>query len=406
MNQATIEKLAPLESPAVQTPLTPEARSELMRVAEKGTGYCIGAQGGPEGNAFEQAFVEKMGCADAVAVNSCSSALEMAAMLSGLDAADEVIIPAHTFVATAVPMGRTGATIKWADIDPDTRVISAKSIESLITPKTKVIVVVHLYGMPAEMDDIVNLARKHEITVIEDCAQAPGARYKGKRVGTFGDFGCFSFHGAKNITTLGEGGMLAVRDAGLGDQARRMRWMGNWPFEESRENDWVPAGNDLIEPVPGLWPVNFSLAEGLAAVGKVMIKQLDQINDSRRRQATRFIGALADYPELSFQKVPDHCEHAYHLMPGRYDGEAFGRHRDDLMQLIRDKYRVKCIVQYWPLYRSPLFRSFGFGEANVPETDRYFDNMISFPWWSGMGDHLLDDMAERTRGALDEMRKG
>ena len=103
---------------------------------------------------------------------------------------------------------------------------------------------------------------------------------------------------------------------------------------------------------------------------------------------------------LDFQHVPDHCEHAYHLMSARYDGGAYGKHRDDLMTRLRNVYKVKCIVQYWPLYRSELFRKFGFGEADVPETDRFFDNMISFPWWSDMGDDVLDDMAARTRSAI------
>ena len=404
MAQTEVKALNPIKAPSVQNRVSEEEIDEIVRVARESPGYAIGIPGGPEGEAFEKTFIEMMGCTDAVSVNSGSSALELAANLTGLGPGDEVILPAHTFVATAVPFARTGAKMIWADIDPDTRVVSADSIRSLVTDRTRAIIAVHLYGLPAEMDDIVEIARGCDIRVVEDCAQAPGAEYRGRRIGTIGDFGCFSFHAAKNITTLGEGGMLAVRDAEHGTQARRMRWMGNWVFEMKREKDWVPAGGNLVEPAPGRWPGNYCLAEALAAVGRKALGRLDAINEQRRHQAQRFMGGLSEFPELSFQHVPDHCRHVYHLMSARYDGEAFGCHRDALMTLMREKYNVQAIVQYWPLYRSELFRKFGFTEANVPETDRFFDNMISFPWWSDMSDELLDDMAERTRDALTELR--
>ncbi len=390
--------------PGIQTRLDAEDEKALLDVVHNASSYAIGPTGGVEGEAFEKAFIEMMGCGDAVSVNTCSSALELAAILSDLQSGDEAIVPAHTYVATVVPFAKTGAAIKWADIDSDTRTVSDESIESLITDRTKVIVVVHLYGMPANMDAIMELAAKHNIVVIEDCAQAPGAIYKGKRVGSIGDFGCFSFQSHKNITTLGEGGMLTVRDPQQGTAARRMRWMGNWPFTQQRTQDWLPAGGNLVEPIPGHWPGNYCMPEALAAVGRQQLKRLDAINEQRRVQALRFISALCDYPELHFQQVPDHCKHVYHLMAARYDGHEYGADRDRLMELIRSKYKVTCLVQYWPLYRSELFSRFGFGQAKVPETDRFFDNMISFPWWSDMGESTIDDMAQRTHNALNEMR--
>lgn len=406
MDSQTRRALSAIEMPSVQTRLGEAEEQALLRVVRQGKGYAVGAQGGPEGEAFEQAFVEMMRCADAVSLNTCSSALELSAILAGLGPGDEVILPAHTFVASAVPFARTGATVLWADIEPDTREISAASVASLVTGRTRIVVVVHLYGLPADMDAIMAVADKHNLIVVEDCAQAPGARYKGRRVGTFGDFGCFSFHSHKNITTLGEGGMLAVRDLEHGTQARRMRWMGNWPFEHERDRDWVPAGNNIVQPLSNRWPGNYCLPEALAAVGTELLKRLDSINGQRRSQAARFIGALKNYPELSFQHVPDGCEHVYHLMSARYDGEAHGKSRDELLTLLRSKYKLKCIVQYWPLHHTDLFDKFGFGEADVPETDRFYSNMISFPWWSDMGDDVLDDMAGRTRQALDELRTG
>ena len=406
MSDVKTDALTMIEGPPVGTPLNEEEIEAMVDAVRSGRSLGIGGAGGPENDAFEKEFTEFTGCAVSVAVNSGSSALELAALLTRVGPGDEVILPAHTFVSSAVPFGRTGATLKWADIDPGTHLLSAKSVESIITPRTKVIVAVHLYGLPVEMDPIMALAEKHGLLVVEDCAQAPGAKYKGHRVGSIGDFGCFSFHTAKNITTLGEGGMLTARDPRHGLEARRMRWMGNWPFEGNREKDWIPAGSNLVEPYPGGWPVNFCMNVPAITIGRLLLKRLDKINDQRRRQAKRFIDALSDYKEIDFQHVPDHCEHAYHLMVSQYDAPSTGHSRDDLFKLMREKYRVKVIVQYWPLYHSELFASHGFGEANVPETDRFYASMVSFPWWSDMGDDLLDDMADRTRRGLDEFKAG
>jgi dTDP-4-amino-4,6-dideoxygalactose transaminase len=393
----TNRQLDLIEMIGVQTRLNAEEEQTLLRVLRDARTLATG----PEGEAFEREFAAYTGSANAVCLSSCSAALDLTATLAGLGEGDEVILPAHTFVASAVPFGRSGATLKWADIDPDTRVISAASIRSLVSPRTKAIVVVHLYGLPCDMDEIMAIAHEHGLTVIEDCAQAPGAHYKGRRVGSIGHFGCFSFHTHKNMSTLGEGGMLTTQDADQARAARRLRWMGNWPFEQHRERYWKPAMNDLVEPVPGRWPVNYCMGEPNAAVGRLLLKRLDRINDQRREQAQRFMRNLSDIDGLVFQAVPDDRDHAYHLMSARVDRVS----RDDLIQTAFDKYRLKLLVQYWPLNRSELFQRFGYGDANVPNTDQFFDRMISFPWWSQMGDDLIDDMADRFRSAWEDVSR-
>lgn len=162
---------------------------------------------------FEADFKAYSGAEHAFAVDNCTNALRLAAILCGLGPGDEVIVQAYTFCATAIPFGETGAQIIWADIDPETWTVDPRDIEQKITERTKAIVVVHILGMPVNMLDVMGIAEQYGLRVIEDCAQAPGAAIDGKQVGTFGDFGCFSFHGAKNMTTLGEGGMLTVRSA-------------------------------------------------------------------------------------------------------------------------------------------------------------------------------------------------
>ena len=391
-----------IQMPGVQTRLNCEEEQALLRVLREANTLSAG----PEGEAFEREFTAFIGSADAVALSSCSSALELAAVLSDVGPGDEVIMPAHTFVASAVPFARHGVTMRWADIDPETRVVNADCIAKVITPKTRVIVMVHLYGLVADMDPIMQLAKQHDVIVVEDCAQAPGARYKDRRAGAIGHFGCFSFHTHKNMNTLGEGGMLTVRDPQHAVAARRLRWMGNWPFEGERKRYWKPAMGDIVEPAAGRWPVNYCMGEPNCAVGRLLLKRLDAINAQRQYQARRFISALSAYPELSFQRVPEGCEHVYHLMPARYDGEAYGKTRDDLVETLFEQYNLKCLVQYWPLNRTDLFCKFGWADADVPETDRYFDSMLGFPWWSDMPDEVIDEMAERTRLALEKLRSG
>ena len=244
-----------IQMPGVQTRLNCEEEQALLRVLREANTLSAG----PEGEAFEREFTAFIGSADSVALSSCSSALELAAVLSDVGPGDEVIMPAHTFVASAVPFARHGVTMRWADIDPETRVVNADCIAKVITPKTRVIVMVHLYGLVADMDPIMQLAKQHDVIVVEDCAQAPGARYKDRRAGAIGHFGCFSFHTHKNMNTLGEGGMLTVRDPQHAVAARRLRWMGNWPFVGERKRYWKPAMGDIVEPAAGRWPVGFPI---------------------------------------------------------------------------------------------------------------------------------------------------
>ncbi len=400
MNSTATPTYHPIVMPGVQTRMNEEEEKVLLKVLREAGTLATG----PEAEAFEKEFAAFTGAGDAVCVSSCSSALEMSAKITGLKEGDEVILPAHTYTATAVPFARTGATLRWADIHPRTRLVTAETIEPLITDASKVIVVVHLYGLSADMDPIVELARKHGLQVVEDCAQAPGARYKGERVGAIGDFGCFSFHTHKNMCTLGEGGMLAVRNPEHGDLARRIRWMGNWPWEGERDKYWIPAMCNLVEPAPGILPVNFCMGEPNCAVGRLMLRRLDLINAQRQKQAERFQENLRDCTGLEFQDVPNGCEHVYHLMAPRVNESECGVTRDDLLGLLAEKYKLTCLVQYWPLNRAELYRNIGFGEASVPHTDDYFDHMISFPWWSDMEERVLDDMADRVQCALSELR--
>jgi dTDP-4-amino-4,6-dideoxygalactose transaminase len=360
---------------------------------------------GPLQSEFEKAFCEFTGAKHTFAVNSCTSALELAATICELKAGDEVIIPNHTYCASAIPFGRTRATLVWADCDPDTWVVTAETLSKKITAKTKVIVVVHLYGLACDMPPIMDLAKKHNLIVIEDCAQALGASSNGHQVGTFGDFGCYSFHTHKNITTLGEGGALTVKNDNHAALLPGLRHNGHQQFAGPRDKYWVPAMVNVDQtPIEGVWPLNYCMGEVQCGLATQLLKRVHAISARRKKCAERFKAELSQYPELIFQAQPKDQQSVFHLLPARYDGSKTGKTNHDFIGRISSHYGVKAIVQYYPLNRYPLFEKFGFGKADCPNTDFFFDNMISFPFHSWMPEDQFTYMIDSAKRTLDDLR--
>jgi dTDP-4-amino-4,6-dideoxygalactose transaminase len=268
---------------------------------------------------FQEKFCEYIGSNTAFAVNNATAALELSAQLCQFEPGDEVIIPSHTFTATAYPFLKKGAKIIWADIGIKTRVVTPQTIEQCITEKTKAIVVVHLYGYCADMPEIMELAKKNNLLVIEDTAQALGAKIGNKSAGSFGDFGIFSFHSHKNITTLGEGGMLVVKDSKVADIIPMLRHNGHCSFDFDRENYWIPAMGNLDFPELNgkpLWPSNYCMGEVECALGVKLLDRIDSINKDKRKRALKFIDVMADFPQLEFHRESSE-RHNYHLMAAK-----------------------------------------------------------------------------------------
>ena len=375
-----------------------QAITGFLRTADTFTqGVCL--------ETFEKDFAAYCGVDHAFAMANCTCAIEIAASLMNLAPGDEVIVPAHTWCSTAIPFIRAGAKIIWADIDPDTRLITAETIRKALTLKTKAIVVVHLYGLMAEMPEIMELAEKHGVYVLEDCAQALGAEFKGRKAGTYGDFATFSFHTQKNMTTLGEGGVLCVRDL---SQARRVRGLIHNAVEafEDQKEYWIPAMSNVVLDQAGKIPYNFCLTEIQSFVGSLLLKRIDQLNDARIDRAKRFKKAFLEFDELSFQKVPVGNRHVFHLLTARYDGSRYRKNRDDLIRHLAYEHKVKAIVQYFPLYRYPFFKDLGFGSANCPDTDYFFDNMVSFPFQVWMSEDDFAYLINAVKKSLLTLRQG
>lgn len=352
---------------------------------------------------FEKKFCDYLGAPHAFAVCNATAALEMAAQLCQFKEGDEVIIPSHTFTSSAYPFLKKGAKIVWADIDLKTRVITADTVKKRITDKTKAVVIVHLYGYTADMLGIMNVAKRYKIIVIEDAAQSLGSVLDGKKSGTFGDIGVFSFHSHKNITTLGEGGMLVVKDKDIASIIPMLRHNGHCGFDFERKDYWIPAMGNVDFPILNgeiMWPNNYCIGEIECALGIKLLERIDRINREKRQRALWFIDSLKDFPGFEFHRV-DTERHNYHLLAARITN---GR-RNDFIQKMAYAKGIKCVVQYYPLNHYPLYQKAGYGAADCPNADLFFDNMVSFPFHHWLGDAEMEYMLDSTQAVLKELSK-
>jgi len=350
---------------------------------------------------FEKKFENFVKSKNCFAVSSATAALEIIAQLCNLKKGDEVVIPSHTYTSSAYPFIRYGAKIVWCDIDITTRVISPETINKCISNKTRVIVVPHLYGYCADMPKIVNIAKKNKIIVVEDAAQAIGSVLNKKFAGTFGDFGVFSFHSHKNISTLGEGGMLYVKSNKQAQLIQMLRHNGHCNFSFKRKYYWKPAmGNLDLPSLEGnaMLPNNFCITEAQCALGSKQLKKVKKLNKKKRDRANFFIDSLRSYQNLVFHKVTSQ-RHNYHLLCAM---DLSGK-RDKFIYEMASNKKIQCVVQYYPLNRYPLYKKLGFSKAKCPNADRFFDNMISFPFQETLTDDEINQILESTKEVLKKI---
>ena len=353
---------------------------------------------------FEGIFSKYIGKKNIFAVSSAAAALEIIALLLDLKKNDEIIIPAHTYCASAIPFARQGCKIVWADINFKTRVIDLEDVKKKITSKTKAIVIVHLYGYALDFRDMISFCRKRKIKIVEDCAQSLGAEIGGKKAGSLGDFSCYSFHAQKNITTLGEGGMVYVKDNKLATKVSGLRHNGHCNFSLKRKNYWIPAMGNLDLDIKKKWPYKFTLSEVQCGAGIVGMKKLDKLNDIRIKRAKKFVKSLAMFDELNFNKEFSNRKHVYHLLSAYYKPQG-SINKNNLIRNLYKNYSIKCAVQYYPLYKYPLFKKMGFGKNNCPNTEKFYNNMISFPFHVWMSDKEFNYLIISVKKSLIDLRK-
>ena len=252
---------------------------------------------------FENKFIKFLNSkGKAYAVTSGASAIELAASVLKLKPSDEVIIPSHTYCASALPFVRYNVKIRWVDINKDDFTIDIDHLKKIINKNTKVIFAVHLYGLPCELNQIKKICNQKKIILIEDCAQSLGSKINKKYVGTFGDMSIFSFHQQKNMTTLGEGGMLVVNNKKYQKYIPGLRHNGHRPYKNKKKY-WKPAMVDVYEDLKGVTPFNFPMTEVQACVGFHLLDRVKILNKIRNQRAKKLIKSFKEFKFIKFQKV-------------------------------------------------------------------------------------------------------
>lgn len=343
-----------LKSPYLE--LKDELDDAYRRVMESGW-YVLGK----EVEAFEDEFATYCETKHCVGVGNGLDALHLIVRAYGIKPGDEVIVPANTYIATWLAVTYAGATPVPVEPNERTYNLDPEKIEQAITPKTKAILVVHLYGQPADMDSINALARKYGLKVIEDCAQAHGARYKGRRVGGIGDAAGFSFYPGKNLGALGDGGAVTTNDPVLADRIRVLRNYGSQ----------VKYHNEVIG-------YNSRLDELQAALLRVKLAKLDEWNERRRQVATQYLQKLSDQKKVILPYVPEWSESVWHLFVIRYV------QRDNLQKALNDV-GVGTMIHYpIPPHLQSAYADLSWKKGDFPLSEQVAREVLSLP----MGPHL------------------
>jgi dTDP-4-amino-4,6-dideoxygalactose transaminase len=315
---------------------------------------------GPEVAAFEREFASYVGAAEAVAVSSGTSALHLALVAAGIGPGDEVITVSSTFVATVSAVVYTGARPVLVDIDPVTCTLDPQQVERVITPRTKAILPVHLYGRPAHLDTLTAIARRFGLLLIEDAAQAHGAEFRNRRVGSVGDMGCFSFYPGKNLGAFGEGGAVVTNRP---DFAQKLRMLRDWG-QDRRYHHLLRGFNYRMEGLQG-------------AILRVKLAHLDVWTERRRALATLYDRLLADAP-VGIPASSTECRHVYHVYALRTAD------RDGLRARLQADGIDTGIHYPIPVHLQPAFESLGYHEGTFPHTERLADEELSLPLYPEM----------------------
>jgi perosamine synthetase len=339
---------------------------------------------GPRVRAFEQAFAERVGAADAVATTNCTTALQLSLYASGVRPGDEVIVPSLSFIATANAVWHNGATPVFADVDPLTYNVDPAAVHRAVTERTKAIMPVHQLGLPADMDPLFEIADRHGLTIVEDAACAIGASYRSRPIGSLGPLACFSLHPRKVITT-GEGGMIAVQDPEVAERLRQLRQHAMDVSDLARHG----ARDVVIESYPERgW--NARLTDMQAALGLCQLELLDEILETRRLQAERYTAALAAVPYLDPPFDPDYAERTWQSYAIRLSaGAPIGR--NELMRrLLADGVATRRGVM--AIHEERAYEDV---EAHLPNTVSASHDTLMLPLFPGLSEEQQDYVIER-----------
>ena len=326
---------------------------------------------GREGSALEEELAKLCGVAHGVGLASGTDALILALRACGVHAGDDVLLPPFTFVATGSAVSALGAKPVFVDIRPDTYNIDPAELERRVTPRTRAIVVVHLYGLAADLDPILAFAKSHKLPVIEDNAQAIGASYKGRRTGSLGDAGCVSFYPTKNLGAYGDAGMVVTNSAELAARIRSLRNHGQTGKYLSSEPGW-----------------NSRLDEIQAAILRVKLRHLSNWQRARQSHAAEYHRLLSAIPGVMPPLAPEGFEHVYHQYTIRVEK------RDALQRYLADR-KIESTVYYpYPLHLQPLYSALGHQAGDFPHAERAAQEVLSLPMYPELRNEQIARVVE------------
>lgn len=341
---------------------------------------------GPMVDQFEDAFGAYVGAEYAVAVSNGTAALHLAMLAAGVGPGDEVIVASMTFAASANAARFVGADVVFADVRNDTLTIDPDHVASLITDRTRAIVAVDYAGIPCDLDELLALADRHGLTLIEDACHAPGATYRGRRIGGIAHLTAFSFHPVKHLTT-GEGGMVTTNDADLASRLKQFRNHGIVTDFRQREDlgTWEYDMADL--------GFNYRLPDINCALGLSQLAKLDQWVARRREIARRYADAFNGIARVQTPRVPDDRESSWHLYPIRFVGRENAALRRGAFEEMRGQ-GIGVNVHYLPVYLHSYYRALGYEPGLCPTAEAAYEGLLSLPMWPGLEDAEQDRVVE------------
>jgi dTDP-4-amino-4,6-dideoxygalactose transaminase len=326
---------------------------------------------GQEGAAFEQEIAQLCGVAHGVGVASGTDALILALRACGVQAGDEVLIPPFTFVATGSAVSALGAKPVFADIRPDTYNLDASDLARRVTPRTRAVIAVHLYGFACDMDPILSFARAHNLPVIEDNAQSIGATYKGRKTGSLGDAACMSFYPTKNLGAYGDAGMVVTNSNEMAARLKSLRNHGQSAKYVSSEPGW-----------------NSRLDEIQAAILRVKLRHLPEWQGARQAHAAAYSKLLLGIPGVAPPLVPDGYEHVFHQYTIRVE------RRDALLKILSDRKIGSAVYYPVPLHLQPLYVALGYRAGDFPHAEHAAQEVLSLPMFPELRPEQITRVAE------------
>lgn len=354
---------------------------------------------GPKTKRFEEDFKNYVGSKYAAAVSSCTAGLHIALTAAGVKNGDEVITSPLTFVATGNAILHCGAIPVLADVDKDDFNIDVNLLEGKITQRTKAIIPVHFAGLPCKMDEVMGIARKYGLCVIEDAAHAIGAEYNGKKIGSIGDATAFSFYATKNITT-GDGGMVTTDNEDLN---RRMEVLSFHGISSDAWQRYSPSGKIVYEMVDIGYKYNMTDIQ--AAIGIHQLKKLDRFIETRKKYAEMYNKYLSEIPEIILQENKSNVSHGRHIYPIVLKTEVLRIDRKGFIDAMRAE-NIGCGIHFVALHKQYYYKKrFNFNDNDFPNASYISDRIVSLPLYPKMAENDIYDVIKAVKKVIDYYRK-